>query len=102
MKTYWSEVEYRYAQSESGNRKLRGGFVYAFVAAFDARDALTKIEAAMSAEDLEPEKVVYISPYGETSWEKEEDQRKFSQLVRQAEMTGRVIFDEFYAFENDK
>jgi hypothetical protein len=56
METYWSEIEYRfeyrYPQSDSSNPPLKGGFVYAFVEAADARDALRKFKAAMAAEQL--------------------------------------------------
>lgn len=101
MEIYWSEIEYRYPQPESRNAPLKGGFVYAFVEASDARDALRKFMAAVAAEDLSLDRVVYVSPYGDTSWPKKEDERKFAKLVSAAKSTNDVIFDEFYAFEND-
>ena len=101
METYWSEIEYRYAQSGSGDPPLKGGFVYAFVEASDVRDALGKFTAAMAAEQLWIDRVVYVSPYGDTSWQKDEDQHKFAQLVNAARSTNEVVFDEFYAFQND-
>jgi hypothetical protein len=101
METYWTEIEYRYSEPKWSEAELKGGFVYAFVRADDVRDALSKFEAAMAEENLIPSRIRYVSPYGETSWQKEEDQRKFDRLVKDAEAGEEVVFDDFYAFRED-
>ena len=72
------------------------------VEANDARDALDKFVVAMEGEQLLIERLVYVSPYGDTSWQKEEDERKFANLVERARTSEKVIFDDFYAFQKDR
>lgn len=98
MEVYWSEIEYRYRKTAPDHQMLKGGFVYAFVKAADARDALSKFTSAIECEGLSVEKVAYVSPYGETAWPTQQDEQKFTQLVRDADAGTKVVFDEFYAF----
>src|SRR3954447_23290781 len=98
MEVYWTEIEYRYSKHNPDRSNAKGGFVYAFVIAADAREAIAKFANAMADEALIVERIKYVSPYGDTSWEKEEDQIRFSNLVKRALPQDRVIFDEFFAY----
>jgi hypothetical protein len=99
--TYWTEIEYHYKATHPHRRDLKGGFVYAFVEANDAREALDKFAAAIGAAQLAIHRIVYVSPYEDTSWQKQEGVRTFTGLVKAARATKEVVFDAFYAFQKD-
>ena len=42
MKVFWTSIEYKYLKGSINFGVFKGGFVYAFVKAFDVRDALEK------------------------------------------------------------
>ena len=95
MKVYWSSVEYSY----SGKKNLKGGFVYAFVKAFDVREALAKLLAAFDVKKMTPVEIEYIMPYDiDTEWETPEETSKFLEINNVALKSDEVIFDDFYAY----
>jgi hypothetical protein len=96
MKVYWSSVEYSY----SGKKNLKGGFVYAFVRAFDVREVLAKLLAAKKK--MTPVEIEYIMPYDvDTEWETPEETSKFLELNNAALKSNEVIFDDFYAYVDE-
>lgn len=98
MKVYWSSVEYLY----SGKKNLNGGFVYAFVKAFDVREAFAKLLAVFDEKKMIPVEIEYIMPYDiETEWETPEETFKFLELNSAALKSNEVIFDNFYAYVNN-
>jgi hypothetical protein len=102
LKIYWSGIEYTYAKESPSYGKLQGGFVYGFVQANDARDALKKFEKRLKEEDLIPLQVEFISLYDiEMEWESDEQTDNYCQLYNEAKETSKVIFDDFYAYENE-
>jgi hypothetical protein len=102
LKIYWTGIEYSYAESSSKFGELQGGFVYGFVQAIDARDALAKFDDRLKSENLIPKQVEFISLYDlEMEWETEEQTNSYCRLVGEAQETWDVIFDDFYAFENE-
>ena len=101
-KIYWTGVEYRYGEGSSNYGKLQGGFVYGFVQARDARDALNRFDEKLIEEALIPVIIEFISIYDiEMEWETEEQTENFCQLCNEARESTEVIFDDFYAFENE-
>lgn len=97
-KIYWTGVEYSY----SLNKNLKGGFVYAFIKAIDVRDALDLLLIRLKQESLIPLEIEFISPYSqEMEWENKKQTKHYSKLYDEALNTDSVIFDDFYAYEND-
>ena len=101
-KVYWCSIEYSYKENPSELVDLKGGFVYSFVSAFDAKEALDKVALAMEDKKLSPVEIEFISPYDpETEWETEEEAERFLGLFNEAEETTEVLFDDFYAYEEE-
>lgn len=99
---YWSSVEYIFNEDSPKFGKLKGGAVYAFVKAKDARDSLEKIIKALTDEFLIPVDVEYISIYDtDIEWENDEETSQFMQLYQEAENSNEVIFDVFYEYEKE-
>lgn len=100
MNVYWTSVEYKY---ENNVEDLIGGFVYAFINSNDKKSAKNKIEAKLSSENLIAINFEFIECYDElTEWENKKTTNHFLELYEKARMTGEVIFDDFYAYRNDK
>lgn len=95
---YWTGVEYGYDK----NKNLKGGFVYAFIKAFDVRDALELLLKRLKQEDLIPIEIEFISPYNQDmEWENKKQTKHYSKLYIEAINTDIIIFDDFYAYEKD-
>ena len=102
LRIYWAGIEYKYGQSFSKNDKLKGGFVYGFVKAKDVRDALNKFDRRLKEEDLIPIEIEFITTYdNEMEWETEEQKVNYCRLISEAQETSEVVFDDFYAYENE-
>jgi hypothetical protein len=102
-KIYWASIEYRYDEKSTESRKLKGGFVYAFIKANDVRDALKNILGELSVLKLSPVEIEFVKPYDKSlGWETPEDTKRYLSLFRLARKTTNVIFSEFYAFEKYK
>lgn len=97
MKVFWTSIEYSYLDDKS----LKGGFVYAFVKAFDVKEALAKLLAVFTKKKMIPNEIEYIMPYdSSTEWETSEETSKFLKLYNKASKIDDVVFDTFYAYEN--
>ncbi len=101
-KIYWAGVEYNYDKDSGNYQELKGGFVYTFMQAIDARDALDMLLQALKGKKLAPLEVEFISIYdGEMEWETEEETNRYISLYNEALESGNVIFDDFYAYESE-
>ncbi len=101
-KIYWTGIEYNYDENSPEYGKLKGGFVYGFVKAFDVREALEKLLNKLKNEKLVPKEVEFVSPYDEQmEWETKEETSRYNQLFEEAKSLNQVIFDDFYAYENE-
>ena len=99
---YWAGIEYSYNKNSSQFGKLKGGFVYGFVKAVDAREALNRFKDELRHQNIKVKLVEFIFPYDiETQWETEEQTNKYIQLYKEAESFKKVLFDDFYAYENE-
>ena len=97
---YWSGIEYSYSKDSIDYKKLKGGFIYVFVKAFDVRDALEKLLLEMSKQKIIPLEIEFVSPYDkQLEWEKEEDTNKYLKLYEEALKTEHIVFDTFFAYE---
>ena len=102
-KVYWSAIEYAYLEGNTNYGKLKGGFVYVFLSAFDARKALELILKELEQLRLSPVEIEFISQYDkEMEWETQVETAKYFTLYDEAKTSGRPIFDAFYAFDEVK
>lgn len=98
-RVYWANVEFTYNEGSSQHGVFEGGVVYAFARAFDAREAILKIEEELEGRDLGVRSVDYIAEYGEMPWENEDDQLHFDGVSALAGATGKVFLDSFEVYE---
>lgn len=99
-KIYWTNIEFKYRLPKDG---LKGGFVYAFTKADDARDALDLFLKEFDKRDFQIESIEFVSVYDfETEWETKKQKDHFTHLYQNATNTGNVVFDEFYSYQNDE
>ena len=102
-KIYWTSIEYRYDEKSTESKKLKGGFVYAFIKANDVRDALENFLRELRSLNLNPVEIEFIKPYDKAlEWETIEDTKHYLNLFRQAQKSTNTVFSEFYAFERNK
>ncbi len=96
MRTYWTSIEYKHEIENT----LKGGFVYAFVQAKDARSAISKFTDELSSLNLKAIDIEYIKPYEpKLNWQTKEKTHHYLELYRAAKKSKNVIFDTFYAYE---
>lgn len=101
-KVFWSGVEYLYMQDSKDFDKLKGGFTYVFVNAFDAREVMDKLLLALNEKKFRPVEVEFISPYdNETEWESIDITNHYRNLGTESINTNEVVFDDLYAYETD-
>lgn len=102
LNIYWSSIEFSYGNNLKSKKKIKGGFVYCFVKAFDAREAIDKFESAIKSRNLKCIKIDYVLIYDENmEWETEQQTQCFIQLYNLAKRKTDVIFDVIYAYETD-
>jgi hypothetical protein len=102
-KIYWTSIEYRYDEKSTESKKLKGGFVYAFIKANDVRDALENFIRELTILNLSPVEIEFVKPYDKAlQWESPTDTKRFLSLFREAKKSTNAIFDEFYAFKKNK
>jgi len=102
-KIYWTSIEYRYDELSTESKRLKGGFVYAFIKANDVRDALENFLRELTVLNLIPVEIEFVKPYDKAQeWEKPEDTKRHLSLFRQAKKSTTAVFGEFYAFERNK
>ena len=98
-RVYWANVEFTYNEGSSQHGVFEGGVVYAFVRAFDVREAILRIEEELQSRDLGVRNVDYVTEYGEVPWENEDDQLHFDGVSALAGSTGEVFLDSFEVYE---
>ncbi len=102
-KIYWTSIEYSYDENSTESKKLKGGFVYAFIKANDVRDALESFLGELRELNLIPVEIEFVKPYDKAlEWETPEDTKRYLSLFREAKKSANAIFGEFYAFERNK
>jgi len=102
-KIYWTSIEYRYDENSTESKKLKGGFVYAFIKANDVRDALENFLGELRVLNLSPVEIEFVKPYDKAlEWETPADTKLYLSLYREAKKSTNAIFDVFYAFERKK
>jgi hypothetical protein len=100
--TYWAGIEYDYLEEHMQYSKLKGGFVYVFLSAKDVRDLIEVVENEFKRKKLSIVRVEFVNIYDrETKWKNAEDQKRYKQIVKEAELTKKVVFDDFYSYEID-
>ena len=97
---YYSSVEIAFAEGSEFHGKLEGGFVYAFVRAHDARDAMPAILEELEACGLEAVEMEFVAPYEDVPWETQEEQSRYDLLARRAQEAEGVVLDDIEAFES--
>ena len=103
LKVYWTSIEYNYNKTSPQFGKLTGGIVYGFVKALDAIEALDGFTDELRRQHIDAKTVEFISPYDTNmEWEAKEQSQKFLQLYKVAESMNEVVFDDFYAYENEE
>ena len=102
-KIYWTSIEYSYDENSTESKKLKGGFVYAFIKANDVRDALENFLGELTVLNLIPVEIEFVKPYDKAQeWETPEDTKRHLSLYRQAKKSTNAVFGEFYAYERNK
>jgi hypothetical protein len=102
-KIYWTSIEYSYDEKSTESKKLKGGFVYAFIKAKDVRDALEGFLVELRELNLSPVEIEFVKPYDKAlEWETPADTKRYLSLFREAKKSTNAIFGEFYAFERNK
>ena len=96
---YWANVEFAYHPGSKHHGEYEGGFVYCFVQACDARDALDQFEIEFKNRKLGIRLVEFISLYAEVPWQTIEDQQHYDQIANRASTTEEVMFDSFEIYE---
>lgn len=98
-KLYWSSIEYHYDKTNPESKKLKGGFVYVFLVAFDVQDALKIIHNELKSLKLKPVEIEFISPYDlEMKWDSDEQNATILSICEEVQKTSVVKFDTFYAY----
>ena len=99
-KLYWSSIEYHYDKTNPEAKKLRGGFVYVFLLAFDVQDALKKILNELKSLKLKPVEIEFISTYDlDMEWDTDHQKATVLSICEEVQETSAVIFDTFNAYE---
>ena len=97
LSVYWASIEYEYNIA----KLCKGGFVYAFIRAQDAQEAMAKITTELKEQKLTSVEMEFIRPYDEgMEWDEKNDTLKYLKLFKESLSTDDVIFDTFYAYEN--
>lgn len=101
-KLYWSSIEYHYEKNNPEFKKLRGGFVYVYLVAFDVQEALEKILNKLKSIELKPVEIEFISPFDlDTEWDTDEQKATVLSICEEVQRTSDIIFDTFNAYETE-
>lgn len=101
-KVFWTGIEYSYMIGSEEYGNLKGGFVYVFIKAFDAKEALNKITHKLNKIKLEPIEVEFLKPYEiEMAWDTSKQTNYYLNLYKEADDKDEIIFDKFYAYKHD-
>ncbi|MCP5539693.1 MAG: hypothetical protein H7A52_06050 [Akkermansiaceae bacterium] len=96
---FWANVEFTYEQGSKHYGEFEGGFVYCFVQATDARDALEQFQIEFASRKLGMRFVEFVNLYAEMTWPTEEDQDHFDSIAAIAAASEEVVFDSFEVYE---
>ena len=100
-KVYWAGIEYIYTSKSNEFGKLKGGFVYAFVNAYNVKIALNGIKKELNKIQLDPIEIEFIEPYNiDTKWETTEQTNNYLDLFDKSQKNKQVYFDDFFAYKN--
>jgi len=94
---YWTSTEFAPSRGHPA-ADFEGGFVYAFMLARDAREAITRLEAGLREEHLSILRVEFVEPYADMSWDTPEEKAEFDALGHDALSSGSVVFGDFYVY----
>jgi len=101
-KVFWMGIEYSYMRGSEEYGKLKGGFVYAFIKAYDVREALTKTINRLKEIKLKPIEIEFLKPYEkELEWETLELTNHYLILYEETDKTNEILFDNFNAYEHN-
>ncbi|HRX55997.1 MAG: hypothetical protein R3F31_23490 [Verrucomicrobiales bacterium] len=96
---YWANIEFTYEPGSKHHGEFEGGYVYVFVQAMDARDAMDQFQLEFASLKLGIRFVEFVSLYAEVPWHSEEDQEHYDAIATLASSTEEVIFDSFEVYE---
>ena len=102
LKVYWTGIEFELKKTHSDFRKLKGGFVYAFVSASDKSDALIKFKKELDINQLIPTEFEFVKVYEDLEWENESQEKHFETILGEAMESMDVILDDFYMYERNE
>jgi len=102
MKIYWTSIEFKFLKESPNFENYKGGLVYAFVKASDAKNALMKFEDSLKENKLRSSDIEFVKPYDEElEWEDDEQTAHFINLYQEAVKNNDVVLDDWYFYEND-
>ena len=96
---YWANIEFTYEAGSKHHGEFEGGFVYCFVQARDARDALEQFQLEFASQKLGIRFVEFVGLYSEVPWHTEEDQLHYDSIAALAASSEEVVFDSFEVYE---
>lgn len=96
---YWASIEFSYQEGSKYFGEFEGGFVYAFVQAVDARDALEQFQLEFASRKLGILMVESVTVYADVAWPTEEDQEHYDRIATSAASSEEVVFDSFDVYE---
>lgn len=102
-KVYWASVNYTYLESHPDFSKLKGGDVYVFLVAEDVIEVVSQIVEEFNTQALEVKSIEFVSIYlyKHEGWETPKEEKYYSGLADKAKKTNEIVFDEYYAYEQE-
>jgi len=100
LKIYWTSVEFTLKQTHTDFKKVKGGFVYAFVKAVDQSEALIKFKTELDNIQLIPTEFEFVNHYKDVEWTNEKQEKHFQMIIEEANRGLDVVLDDFYMFES--
>lgn len=99
LRLYWAFVEFSYEEGSAQHGIFEGGTVYAFLRAYDVREAIDRMEEEFEDRNFAIRAVDYVSEYRDVPWDNEEDQMHFDGVAALAASTRDVFLDSFEVYE---
>lgn len=96
---YWANIEFSYEPGSRHHGEFEGGYVYCFVQATDARDALEQFQIEFAGRKLGIRFVEFVNLYSDVPWQTEEDQEHYDAIAALAAASEEVVFDSFEVYE---
>lgn len=101
LKIYWTGVKFELKKTHSDFRKIKGGFVYAFVKALDKNDALIKFKTELDNNQLIPSEFEFVKIYEDVEWKDEGQEKHFDMILTDTMNSVGVMLDDFYMYERN-